>query len=92
MVSRQQIHDLIVTELPVALFVVDAEFTIIEFNPAAEEITGWNVKRCWGADAMQSFLPVSAHTTVLWRRAEKPVRPVRGGRRLSVSGEARSCR
>jgi PAS domain S-box-containing protein len=48
MVSRQQIHDLIVTELPVALFVVDAEFTIIEFNPAAEEITGWKREEVLG--------------------------------------------
>ncbi len=40
MLSQQQIHDLIITELPVALFVVDADYIIIEFNPAAEEITG----------------------------------------------------
>lgn len=40
MINPEQLHSLIIAELPVALFVVDKEHKIIEFNPAAEEITG----------------------------------------------------
>lgn len=38
---KEQLYDLIVSGLPVALFVVDTDFHIVEFNQAAEEITGW---------------------------------------------------
>lgn len=40
MLSKQQLCDLVLAGLPVALFVVDEDFSIVEFNPAAEKITG----------------------------------------------------
>ncbi len=40
MMDQDQLNSLIITELPVALFVVDDKYRIIEFNPAAENITG----------------------------------------------------
>jgi len=38
--DNQQLCGLVLSELPVALFVVDAEYKIVEFNSAAEQITG----------------------------------------------------
>ncbi|CAK8719236.1 histidine kinase [Candidatus Electrothrix laxa] len=38
--DQDQLNSLIIAELPVALFVVDGEYKIIEFNPAAERVTG----------------------------------------------------
>ena len=55
MLSRQQIHDLIMSDLPVALFVVDADYTIIEFNPAAEQLTGRTRKEVLGRRCDQVF-------------------------------------
>ena len=40
MMNQDQLNSLIIAELPVALFVVDKEHKIMEFNPAAEKITG----------------------------------------------------
>ncbi len=39
--DKEKLYDLIVNGLPVALFIVDASYRIVEFNQAAEEITGW---------------------------------------------------
>ncbi|HEB69778.1 MAG TPA: PAS domain-containing sensor histidine kinase [Desulfobulbus sp.] len=39
--ARKQLYDLIISGLPVALFVVNNAFRIVEFNQAAEELTGW---------------------------------------------------
>ncbi len=38
--ENNQLCSLVLSELPVALFVVDAEYKIVEFNSAAEQITG----------------------------------------------------
>jgi PAS domain S-box-containing protein len=40
MMGQDQLNSLIIAELPVAFFVVDGEYKIIEFNPAAERVTG----------------------------------------------------
>lgn len=40
MMDQDQLNSLIIAELPVALFVVDGDYKIIEFNPAAEKVTG----------------------------------------------------
>jgi len=39
--ARKQLYDLIISGLPVALFVVNKSYRIVEFNQAAEELTGW---------------------------------------------------
>lgn len=39
--ARKQLYDLIISGLPVALFVVNSSYRIVEFNQAAEELTGW---------------------------------------------------
>ncbi len=39
--ARKQLYDLIISGLPVALFVVNNAYRIVEFNQAAEELTGW---------------------------------------------------
>lgn len=46
--TREKICDLVVTGLPMALFIVDEQYRIIEFNAAAEEITGWQRKDVLG--------------------------------------------
>ncbi len=40
--ARKQLYDLIISGLPVALFVVNKSYRIVEFNQAAEELTGWS--------------------------------------------------
>jgi len=46
--AKEQLYDLIVSGLPVALFIVDASFRIVEFSQAAEEISGWSRKEVLG--------------------------------------------
>ncbi|WP_339133729.1 MAG: PAS domain-containing sensor histidine kinase [Candidatus Electrothrix sp. GW3-4] len=40
MMNQDQLNSFIIAELPLALFVVDGAYKIIEFNPAAERIIG----------------------------------------------------
>ncbi len=57
--SREKICDLVIRELPMALFIVDDRLRIIEFNATAEEITGWPRKEALGrpcADVLASSL------------------------------------
>ncbi len=46
--TRNKICDLIIKGLPAALFIVDDQYRIIEFNAAAEEITGWQRQNVLG--------------------------------------------
>ncbi len=46
--GREKICDLVIRELPMALFIVDDRLRIIEFNAAAERITGWPKKDALG--------------------------------------------
>ena len=39
--ARKQLYDLIISGLPTALFVVNKSYRIVEFNQAAEDLTGW---------------------------------------------------
>lgn len=48
MMSQGQLNSLIIAELPVALFVVDKDYKIVEFNPAAEKITGMTRQQVLG--------------------------------------------
>ena len=57
--DKDKLYDLIVNGLPVALFIVDASYRIVEFNQAAEEITGWAKEEVIGrycADVLNSSL------------------------------------
>jgi len=39
--SREKLYDFIIEGHPYALFIVDKDLKIREFNPAAEKLTGW---------------------------------------------------
>lgn len=57
--AKEQLYDLMVSGLPVALFIVDPSFRIVEFNQAAEEISGWSREEVVGrncADILASSL------------------------------------
>jgi len=40
--AEKQLYDLVISDLPVALFVIDDSYRIVEFNQAAELLTGWS--------------------------------------------------
>jgi PAS domain S-box-containing protein len=40
--KKQEIYDVVIKNLPVGFSIVDQEGTIVDFNPAAEEITGYS--------------------------------------------------
>ena len=48
MMDQNQLNSLVIADLPVALFVVDDKYRIIEFNPAAEKITGMKRREVLG--------------------------------------------
>jgi PAS domain S-box-containing protein len=48
MMDQDQLNSLVIADLPVALFVVDDKYRIIEFNPAAEKITGMKRREVLG--------------------------------------------
>ena len=57
--AKEQLYELIVSGLPMALFVVDASCQIVEFNQAAEELSGWSKEEVMGrycADVLESTL------------------------------------
>ena len=53
MMDPDQLNSLIIAELPIALFVVDGEYKIIEFNPAAENITGMKRQEVLGCSCSE---------------------------------------
>ncbi|MDU9047578.1 MAG: PAS domain-containing sensor histidine kinase [Candidatus Electrothrix sp. Rat3] len=53
--DQNQLNSLILAELPVALFVVGADYKIIEFNPAAERITGMKRQEVLGCSCAEVF-------------------------------------
>ncbi|HID97462.1 MAG TPA: PAS domain-containing sensor histidine kinase [Thermodesulfobacteriaceae bacterium] len=40
-ISKEKLYDLLTMGMPVGFFIVDRDLTIIDFNEAAEKITGW---------------------------------------------------
>lgn len=57
--TKEQFYDVLLSNLPVGLFVVDAEFKIIEFNREAERLTGWRREEVVGrncSEVLQSSL------------------------------------
>ena len=55
MLKKLQLCDFIIDGLPVALFVVDADYKIIEFNPVAEQITGRERSQVLGQSCAEVF-------------------------------------
>jgi len=55
MLDKLQLYDLVIANLPVALFVVDAEYKIVEFNPVAEQITGRKRSQVVGRSCSEIF-------------------------------------
>ena len=55
MLDKLQLCNLVIANLPVALFVVDAEYKIVEFNPAAEQITGRKRSQVVGRSCAEVF-------------------------------------
>jgi PAS domain S-box-containing protein len=47
-IDKAKLYDLVLTGLPVGFFLVDEKFRIIDFNPAAEKITGWKKEEVLG--------------------------------------------
>ena len=43
--QKLQIYDIVINNLPVGFSMVDKDGIIIDFNPAAEKITGYSKKR-----------------------------------------------
>ena len=55
MLNKQQLHELVIDGLPVALFMVDSDYRIIEFNKAAEQITGKKRSEVLGLQCFELF-------------------------------------
>ncbi|MBU0943214.1 MAG: PAS domain-containing sensor histidine kinase [Proteobacteria bacterium] len=58
-ITKEQLYDVLLTNLPAGLFMVDAEFKIIEFNREAERLTGWQRAEVLGkqcSEILQSSL------------------------------------
>ncbi|MCI5141808.1 MAG: PAS domain-containing sensor histidine kinase [Candidatus Electrothrix sp. ATG1] len=53
MMDQDQLNSLIIAELPVALLVVGGDYKIIEFNPAAERITGMKRQEVLGCSCSE---------------------------------------
>ena len=66
--QQQQETDLryraIVETAGCAILVLNRNFRILEWNPAAEEIYGWKRSEVWGRDYVKEFLPKSVRVTV----------------------------
>ncbi|MCI5221926.1 MAG: PAS domain-containing sensor histidine kinase [Candidatus Electrothrix sp. AR4] len=99
MIDPQRIDKLIVTELPVALFVVDEQYKIIEFNPAAEKITGIQRKDVLGLACSEVFSSNLCEHHCPFRESLRTAAPclgrqavvrIFGGRRMPIilSGQA----
>jgi len=55
MLDKHQLCDLVIDGLPVALFIVDSDYRIVEFNSAAEQITGKKRSEVLGRNCAEVF-------------------------------------
>ncbi len=78
MLSKQQLCELIISGLPVALFVVDGNYIIVEFNPAAEEITGRKRSEVLGRSCAEVFSTSLCQNECPLRESEKTGMPCLG--------------
>ena len=87
MVDKQQLCDLVIARLPVALFVVDSEYEIVEFNPAAEEITGRKRSEVVGRSCSEVFSSSLCEHHCPLRESEKTGEPCLGREAVIRVGE-----
>ena len=78
MVDKLQLCDLVIASLPVALFVVNAEYKIVEFNPAAEQITGRKRSQVVGRSCAEVFSSSLCEHNCPLRESEKTGEPCLG--------------
>lgn len=78
MISRDELYDLVISGLPVALFVVDGDFAIIEFNVAAEKLTGWKREEVLGRPCFEILGSSLCRSSCPLRESEKTGKPCLG--------------
>ena len=78
MLDKQELSDLIIAGLPVALFVVDEHHEIVEFNPAAEQITGKKRSEVLGCNCAEVFSSSLCESGCPLRESEKTGAPCLG--------------
>lgn len=78
MLNKQQLCDLVIAGLPGALFVVDEDYTIVEFNPAAEEITGKKRSQVLGQSCADVFSSSLCRNDCPLRKSAKTGAPCLG--------------
>ncbi len=78
MLDKQELSDLIVAGLPVALFVVDENHNVVEFNPAAEQITGRKRSEVLGRNCAEVFSSSLCENDCPLRESEKTGAPCLG--------------
>ncbi len=60
-VKKDELFDLIVKNFPVGLLILDKDGKILEFNPAAEKITGFKKKEIYGKRCHQVLSGIPCH-------------------------------
>jgi len=97
--DNKQLCDIVIDSLPVALFVVDAEYKIVEFNPAAEQITGKIRSRMLGRNCAEVFSSSLCKYHCPLRESEKTGKPclgrkavirIKGGEELPIFFSSRA--
>ncbi len=64
-VRKDELFDLIVKNFPVGLIILDRDEKILEFNPAAEEITGFKKQEIYGKKCHAVLLGIPCHLSEL---------------------------
>ncbi len=64
-VRKDELFDLIVTNFPVGLIILDRDEKILEFNPAAEEITGFKKQEIYGKSCHAVLIGIPCHLSEL---------------------------
>jgi len=82
MIDRQQLCELVIEGLPMALFVMDREYRIVEFNPAAEQITGLQRSEVLGRLCAEVFSSSLCEHNCPVRESEKICAPCVGRKAL----------
>ncbi len=64
-VRKDELFDLIVKNFPVGLIILDSDEKILEFNPAAEEITGFQKEEIYGKRCHEVLLGIPCYLSDL---------------------------
>jgi len=70
-VRKDELFDLIVKNFPVGLIILDKDERILEFNPAAEEITGFRKDEIYGKRCHQVLKGIPCHLSKLKESTSK---------------------